>query len=79
MAESIYDELKKRRHPDIIDKLEIWTLIYDSYIGGEQYRKGNYLFKHPKEGTNSYNERQKRAVSGSQSTPGPCLQGKKKA
>lgn len=64
-----YSILISRRHPKISEKEEIWKLIYDSYLGGQAYKEGNYLFKHPKESTRSYEERSKRATYLNQISP----------
>ena len=58
-----------RRHSDIADKEEIWQLIYDSYYGGEKYKKGEYLFQHAKEANTSFSARKDRAVYFNQVQP----------
>lgn len=65
----IYDIIFERREPKIAAKQTSWKMIYDSFIGGEAYRKGRYLHQHPKEGARSYEERLKRAPYLNQISP----------
>ena len=54
--------LKKRRHPRVEDKLNIWRLISDSYRGGDAYLKAKHLNRHPLKAKIKYNGRKDRTV-----------------
>jgi hypothetical protein len=58
-----------QRHPDLKDRLDIWELVYDSYVGGYNYKCGSYLIKYPKESLGSFNKRKERAVYFNQLSP----------
>lgn len=58
-----------RRHPRILEKLDVWKQIHDSYLGGQSYREAGYLHKHPKEGQKSYDARKLRASYLNQISP----------
>lgn len=54
--------IKERRHSKIAEKLDIWNLISDSYLGGSVYQGKRHLFRYPRESSYEYTERCKRAV-----------------
>jgi len=54
--------MRNRRHSSIEKKLEIWKLIKDSYAGGSEYIDGDYLIQYPRENSQQYDARKKRAV-----------------
>jgi hypothetical protein len=63
MDYSDYSKLiKDRRHPKIAEKLDIWNLISDSYLGGDVYQGKKHLYQYPRESSYEYKERCKRAV-----------------
>jgi hypothetical protein len=63
----------QNRHPILKEKDEpkdsIWQLVYDSYIGGLDYKNGNYLIKYPKESDAAFGQRKKRSVYFNQVSP----------
>jgi hypothetical protein len=63
------DIIFTQRHPDLQARLDIWELVYDSYVGGYNYKNGNYLIKYPKESQGSFNKRKDRAVYFNQLSP----------
>jgi hypothetical protein len=58
-----------QRHPELKNKQDNWKLIYDSYIGGLQFKNGNYLIQYPKESNGSFAKRKERAVYPNQMSP----------
>jgi hypothetical protein len=68
-----YDQIFTTRHPLLQEKDNgldsVWRLIYNSYLGGLSYRKGDYLFQYPKESQKSYEQRKKRSVYFNQTSP----------
>lgn len=56
MASSVLELL----HPKYIEHSELWSFLYESYVGGKQYFK-KHLVKHYKEGDLSYDNRIDRA------------------
>ena len=57
------------RHPELKEKDEIWQLIFDSYIGGIEFKNNNYLVKYPKESSGSFDKRRNRSVYFNQLSP----------
>lgn len=62
MPENQWEVLASRRHPKIVEKLDIWNLLSESYEGGLRYIKSSNLFRHPKEGSKEYAVRKSRSV-----------------
>lgn len=56
------NEIATRRHPQIAQKERIWSLISDSYAGGDVYLRGSHLIQYPKESTVGHEARKKRSV-----------------
>lgn len=54
--------IMSRIHPAIMDKLPIWNLISDSYVGGDKYLRRNHLFRYVRETELEYRARLKRSV-----------------
>lgn len=54
--------IMSRIHPAISDKLPIWNLIADSYVGGDKYLRRNHLFRYVRETELEYRARLKRSV-----------------
>ncbi len=73
MAKSEYEIIFTQRHPVLESKDSakdsIWKLIYNSYIGGKEYKDAEYLIKYPKESLKNFEQRQKRAVYFNQLSP----------
>lgn len=74
MATSPYEQIFSTRHPlltekDATPKTSVWRLIYNSYVGGLTYRKGEYLSKYPKESQDSFQIRKERSVYFNQVSP----------
>jgi len=69
MSATANEIIFKRRNIELKEKLENWTLIFESYVGGVLFQKGNYLIKYPKESTSSFNARKRRAVYFNQVSP----------
>jgi len=68
-TDEAYSAIFRNRHPVLEQKLEAWTLIYNSYLGGTNYLNGKYLVKYPKESPGSFAQRKKRAVYFNQVSP----------
>lgn len=58
-----------QRHPELKDKESNWKLIYNSYLGGTSFLKGEYLIRYPKESLGSFDIRKSRAVYFNQVSP----------
>ena len=61
------------RHPELDRKdsarNSVWKLIYDSYLGGIDYKDGDYLVRYPKESKKSFDIRKSRSVYFNQVSP----------
>lgn len=55
-------EVLAQRHPTYSASATDWQFFLDSYVGGSQYAAGSYLFKHARESTTQFENRQTRAV-----------------
>lgn len=62
MSEASNQLILSRIHPAIVDKLSIWNLIYDSYVGGERYIRKSHLFRYVREPETEYKARLLRSV-----------------
>jgi hypothetical protein len=60
--DSKYELLLKRRHEQLKAREWIHGLIYDSYAGGINYRKGGYLHQHTLECNEDYGKRKERSI-----------------
>jgi hypothetical protein len=69
MSEDRLKIIETRRHSRIREKLSIWELIADSYVGGQHYVSKNYLFQYPKENSTEYYARKKRAIFSNHTQP----------
>lgn len=58
-----------QRHPELSNKDDNWKLIYNSYVGGLQFKDANYLIQYPKESKGSFDKRKQRAVYFNQMSP----------
>lgn len=56
------DVIANRRNRELKKKEEIWRLIDDSYVGGDDYTRGNHLDQYPREPQKEYEMRVKRAT-----------------
>lgn len=63
----------KNRHPALARKdsarNSVWKLIYDSYLGGIDFKDGDYLIRYPKESKKSFDTRKSRSVYFNQVSP----------
>ncbi|EMN93365.1 hypothetical protein [Leptospira interrogans] len=62
MAEDPNKIILERHHPDISARLEAYQLITDSFHGGLDYIRKDYLVQYLKETSNVYENRKKRSV-----------------
>ena len=54
--------ITSQRHETYNQKSKIWQQVSDSYAGGKTYQDGDYLHKFFRENSDSYKDRQKRAL-----------------
>lgn len=54
--------IRERIHPKIKEKKSIWSLLDDSYIGGDRYISNNHLFQYIRESNKDYKNRLARSV-----------------
>lgn len=64
-----YETLFSLRNSELKEKIAVWKLIHNSYIGGQKYLDSGYLFKYPKESKKSFEVREKRSVYFNQLSP----------
>lgn len=60
--ESKYSYIAKSRSSKIVEKLDIYKLLEDSYAGGYKYLHGGHLDKYPREHSTVHKERVKRSL-----------------